>query len=398
VALAAIAALVLLTGTGRAIATAGAPSQETADPVPTSAPRTTTAPRTTPRATKPPAKAPTTLAGLLPVLEAYVEQERGLRFTAPVKVEVLSDKAFDKALKAGDPSTPAEQAQDKKDYEGSLATLLSLGLVRDRAEVDDYVDSDESLASILGFYDPETKRLVVRGTTPTPFVQQTIVHELVHAIDDQHFDLDRPELESDSEAELAFAALVEGNASRIDELWYDDQSRAVRRQIDADGEDLFGGSDSGPEVLSIVSGYPYFAGPGLIERLLEEGGQARLDAAFRRPPTTSEQVLDPDLAARAPVAVPPHPAGSRVLESDVLGELGLAILLQESPLEPEAALGWAGDRYVTYATADATCTVVVVRTGSASQQRDLLEAAADVVDTATPLGATGVRLEGCKAT
>ena len=35
--------------------------------------------------------------------------------------------------------------------------------------------------------------LVVRGAALTPYVRTTIAHELTHALDDQHFDLDRPE-------------------------------------------------------------------------------------------------------------------------------------------------------------------------------------------------------------
>jgi len=71
-------------------------------------------------------------------------------------------------------------------------------------------------AGVVGFYDPETKQLVVRGTDTTPFTRRVLAHELTHALDDQHFDLNRQQLDkADDETGFGFSALVEGNARRV---------------------------------------------------------------------------------------------------------------------------------------------------------------------------------------
>ena len=73
---------------------------------------------------------------------------------------------------------------------------------------------------VVGFYDPETDELVVRGAALTPYVRTTIAHELVHALDDQHLDLDRPEYdEADDEIGFGFSSVVEGNARRVENAY-----------------------------------------------------------------------------------------------------------------------------------------------------------------------------------
>src|SRR3712207_9092098 len=47
---------------------------------------------------------------------------------------------------------------------------------------------------VLGFYDSQRRRLYVRGDAATPAVRRVLVHQLTHALDDQHFGLERPPL------------------------------------------------------------------------------------------------------------------------------------------------------------------------------------------------------------
>ena len=105
--------------------------------------------------------------------------------------------------------------------------LEGLGLVEPDA---DLVESMRSLlgVGVVGFYDPETDELVVRGAALTPYVRTTIAHELIHALDDQHLDLDRPEYdEADDEVGFGFSSVVEGNARRIEDAYRDVAQRAT---------------------------------------------------------------------------------------------------------------------------------------------------------------------------
>ena len=127
----------------------------------------------------------------------------------------------------------------------------------------------------------------------------------------------------------------------------------------------FGDLLSIPPVLYQDLALPYLVGPPLIQALLDDGGQARLDAAFAAPPTTSEQLLDPDryLAREPAVDVAAPPADGPVVDEGVVGAIGVATLLDStSLLLPGAGLdpavdGWGGDHYVAWddLDGDGTC-------------------------------------------
>lgn len=287
----------------------------------------------------------------LPDLVAYVEQQRGLDFLREVDARVLDDERFlDALFEAG------TEEEEEEDDPG--ATLTALGLLDEGEDLDEVVD--EALGSgVVGFYDHESDGLFVRGTTIDPYVEMVLVHELTHALQDQHFDLDRPDLsDADDERLTGFRSLVEGDATHVERAFYDSRPAAVRAQIDAEEDRRFGGSDRAPGVVDLLLAFPYFAGGPYVEALLDAGGQARLDAAFASPPTTTEQVLDPTSDDLEPVVLDdPEVPGERV-DQGVLGAAGLAFLLPADPTADGPHLGWDGDRYATYTEDGETCTVV----------------------------------------
>ena len=67
---------------------------------------------------------------------------------------------------------------------------------------------------IMGFYDPKTKVLYVVDGAPEEYVGITIMHELVHALQDQYVNLDSLEQPTDNDdRSLAAQAIVEGQAT-----------------------------------------------------------------------------------------------------------------------------------------------------------------------------------------
>lgn len=304
---------------------------------------------------------------LLPALQAFVELERGLPFLEPVEVEVLDDDDFLAALY--EEPDDAAQPQEGRDAE---QTLVALGLLDDDVDLDEAV-GDSLDAGVVGFYDPADDRLVVRGQDIDPFVELVLVHELTHAVQDQHFDLHRPEVdEADDERALAFDALVEGDASRVELAWFEAQSPARQEQI----AEMFGDQLAGPAGEAVVEdllGFPYYAGPEYVDALLGSGGQPALDAAFTDPPTTTEQVLDPTGAGQAAAVARPDVEGE-VVDEGVLGVLGLALLLGTDPLEVDVELVWDGDRYATVERDGQVCTVADVATDAPSDVAALTQA------------------------
>jgi hypothetical protein len=301
-----------------------------------------------------PSGPPTALDGVIHELEAFVERERGLPFLRPVRVELESDADFAATLRR----LEGRRAGTAPTSQVFVDVLRALGLVEgpfDAAVLDAGADDE-----VLGFYDSGSRRLLVRGATPTPAVRRVLVHELTHALDDQHFGLERPGTDRrDDESTTAFAALVEGDAVRVESRYFDSLSPDERRQADVGGETGTSAADL-PRVFEILLAFPYEAGEAFVDALVAAGGTARIDAAFGTPPATTEQVLHPQrfLGGEAAVPVPDPRADGRVVDRGVAGELVLRLVLAEALDRASAATaaeGWGGDRYVAWSVGARTC-------------------------------------------
>jgi hypothetical protein len=251
--------------------------------------------------------------------------------------------------------------QDLEDLRLDAQALQALGFVDSIDEVE--VGMRELLAAgVLGFYDPETEELVVRGADLGPMTRQTIAHELVHALDDQWFDLGKPEYEeNDDEVGFGVTALAEGNARRIDGIYASQMTRDERRQLDQEEMSLpIPNLAAIPPVLIELISAPYDLGEPLVEQILEQGDQPALDDRFRAPPSTSEQVIDAQklFAGESAAAVATPPADAPATDEGMFGELMLRMLLQQhygGGRVNRAAGGWGGDRYVVWQQGDDYC-------------------------------------------
>jgi hypothetical protein len=319
------------------------------DPEPVHAARDDTARAPTTTAPAPPVAGP--LGAVLPGLEAFVERERGLAFKRPVKVSLLDDATFNERAVSSDPAS-------RKEVEDAQAALQAMGLLRPGVDLWRAVIGFVQ-GSAVGSYEPGTDELIVRGAQPTPYVRMTLVHELTHALEDQHFDIDRPEL--GDEASLGFEALVEGSAVRIEERYRSSLSPDERRQ--AAREEAATGPGTPADVPAVVEeafAFPYTYGPGLVAAVLRAGGQPRLDAAYADPPRSSEQVVQPAhyLGGDRPRPVPTPRADRPPFDDGEIGQLFLLLML-DSRLGHrqalEAALGWGGDHYASWKDGTRTC-------------------------------------------
>jgi hypothetical protein len=333
-------------------------------------------------------------------ISAFVEQERGLEFRRPVDVELESDDDFEQRLLE-------DFEEDADELETTDVLMTGFGLV------DPDVDVVEAMRALLGggvvgFYDPETEELVVRGAGLTPYVRTTIAHELTHALDDQHFELDRPQYDdADDEIGFGFTSLVEGNARRVENAYRASLTDEEQQQADQEELALGGNLDltAIPFVMVAMLQAPYEVGPGFVDALMDDGGQQTLDRAFDEPPRTSEQILHPEAylggEARAEV---PHPSpGGDVVDQGVAGELLVQLVLTGAVSQGEAARaaeGWGGDWAVAWRDGDRSCVAMTIVGDTASDTDELREAFGQWADTqgdATVTGASGepVTVEAC---
>ncbi len=288
-------------------------------------------------------------------ISAVVERERGLAFTEPVDVELAGEGEFQRRL-LDDFDEGVDELREAE------VLLKAFGLVE--ADVD-LVEAMRTLlgAGVVGFYDPETDELVVRGTRLTPYVRTTVAHELTHAVDDQYFDLDRPEYDdANDEIEFGFTSLVEGNARRVEDAYRAGLSE--EEQLDAAAEELSLGGDLDlgdvPLVLIDLITAPYGLGQDFVVDLIDGGGQEALDAAFGAPPRTSEQVIDPATyeAGEGAIAVPPPDISGQVVDRGMAGQLLIQLVLADglgADRARRAAAGWGGDAVVAWRDGGRPC-------------------------------------------
>src|SRR5919109_2579192 len=102
---------------------------------------------------------PGSIDAFVPQAVSFVEAHRGLRFKQPVKVNHLSDAEFSQRI-------VFLQRRDRSDTDRQAKIFRALGLVDRSVDVE---KAEEELlgGNVVGYYDPKTKELVVRGDAAT---------------------------------------------------------------------------------------------------------------------------------------------------------------------------------------------------------------------------------------
>ncbi|MCU1451653.1 MAG: hypothetical protein JWP02_3823 [Acidimicrobiales bacterium] len=294
----------------------------------------------------------------------FVENKRNLTFVHPVAVEFLADRAFNGKVTTDQTPTTKQRA----DMNNFVATLRALGLVNGPLDLQ---QASNKLASneIIGLYSPRSKRIYVRGDRLTPDVRETLAHELTHALQDQHFPLDRyRDSKAPSGVTTGYRTLFEADAVRVQNAYEaamseDDKktlAKAHSQQVaQAKAADV-------PDVLENMLSFPYVLGPAFVYALERQGGNEAIDRAFRKPPASEAQIVDPQsyLSGGSVTKVPPphlEPNQSKVDHPDDFGQVSLLMVLgQRLPYATvwPAVQAWTGDQYVTYRQAGRLCVAI----------------------------------------
>src|SRR5262249_28709908 len=184
-------------------------------------------------------------------------------------------------------------------------------------------DADKKLQ---GYYSLKDKALFVYDDISGSYERGVLVHEMVHALQDQHFGLKKlHQTGFDSDAELARAALVEGDATfTMIEVLKKDQPR-VAAMLDAPLE----------KAKNLRNAFLYAQGAGYVKALKERGGWAAVNAAYRFPPRSTAAILNP--GASSIDLGPGKSRGAFALLEQLAGHPDTA------PLVAHAARGWRGD-------------------------------------------------------
>jgi hypothetical protein len=288
----------------------------------------------------------------------YVATIRGLPAKAPVEGRLISRAEIERYLIG---ELEAEAPKDM--MQATEALLYGFGTVP--ADFDFRASVIALMKQqLLGFYDPKRKTFFVSGDLSGQEADITLWHELVHALQDQHYDLGHlTDWEADrGDTQSAVHALAEGDATSamLDAMLKPRGTTALELPEGLmRAESILGSAvGSAPRILVSSLVAPYVDGLAFANALRRRGGFAAVDEAWRTPPVSTEQVLHPEkyLAQEAPLVVPlpPAPAHAKQLVQryhDVLGEQTLRLLFQEwlpSRTAVTAASDWGGDRVAVF--------------------------------------------------
>jgi hypothetical protein len=208
-------------------------------------------------------------------------------------------------------------------------------------------------------YDPVTRVLYARkGTARLP-----LLHELVHALEDQSFRLSTVTTlrRRDRDAALAASAAIEGEAAFVSQVLGGRVVAVAPRRTAAAAAPL-------ATFLTLEQQYPDTVGMRFVATLHNLGGNSAVFSALRQLPTTTAQTFHVDDFLMRTGAQPvqlPQSAGSLALRSsDTFGELDVRALLAVfgAPRLDVAAEGWAGGRSAVYGDASGRTAVALVLT------------------------------------
>lgn len=293
---------------------------------------------------------------LLPNLVA----RSGLELREPVRLERRSREELVRYLEAKlDEELPEAEARS------TVEVYALLGLVQ----------PDLDLRSVLlalyteqvaGFYEPDSTALFVMDDQPDAALEGLLVHELVHAIQDQNADLGAlTDRDLGNDRAIAAQAAIEGHATLVMLEFMTEQMAGVpidlseipdfaaqMRPILESMRSQFPALAGAPRIIQESLLFPYLEGTGFVQSLWARGERV---APFgpELPPST-EQVIARG-TANEPVELELTVSGGRAVREDVLGRLEIGVLLEEHGAgDAEIADGWDGDRYVLVELPDGT--------------------------------------------
>ncbi|MGF1656162.1 MAG: hypothetical protein ACFCU3_04190 [Verrucomicrobiales bacterium] len=295
---------------------------------------------------------------LLPELEDTASRLRDLPFLKPVMYQEINKDVLPEFLEQ-----LFRDHYTEEELEVYRVSMVEFGLL---AHDLDFKDAMIRLLSeqIAAFFDQTKGHLVTFSDTnlSRPHDRIIMVHELVHALQDQHYNLDNYELDrkDNDDQVMAIKSLIEGDASLVMAHFTQDSLSAefaigtLSAAFAQPMEEL----SRAPRFLRESLVFPYLKGLEFADALYRQGGMGAINRAFQDPPTSTSQILHPEKYFQVPREDPievdwPESAilGQLPLATNNFGEFGIQVWLGEwlpKASAVSAAEGWRGDRYAVY--------------------------------------------------
>jgi hypothetical protein len=341
------------------------------------------------------------MRGEIGELMIIAETQRALPFLEVPTVTILDTTEF-KARVADQLASdldPMEVARDQAFFE-----LMGM--------LDGSVDLGDLLVSlyteqIAGFYDGDTGEIVVPAAVDgfSAYQRVTMVHELVHALTDQHFEFNDEFTLRDTAGNVdnvsALLGVVEGDATYQQFVYFESMDpaeafKAATEALSFESTVL----DDAPAWVGMDLAFPYEHGLVFIQSVVADGGLKGVDEVYQDLPTTTEQILEPRkyLRREEPSQIEPVTVtlpGWKIHKDASMGEWGVRLLLNEtvSPgVLTQAAAGWDNDAYRVLVHGDDVAMAWSYLAESQQDAEDLVNAL--ILHARGPMGTTSSRESG----
>jgi hypothetical protein len=306
-------------------------------------------------------------------LQPHAPLKKTLRSREEIRAHVIQEMNEDK--------DPAER------YAGARSAE-AFGLLPKGFDLDSFM-IDLLTEQIAGLYDPKAHEFYVADWIPIEDQRMVMAHELTHALEDQHFEIEswvkaaRP----NDDSELAREAVLEGSAmAAMVEYLLQGSGRSLQDLPDIDPAMLIGDMTEtpllkkAPPFLKDALIFPYLDGLTFSAAILKPTGWEGLPSVFTKPPVSTQQILHPGLyrsgKVSAPVALPSiekalGPEWTK-LEDNIMGEFGWKEVLKQFLDDQRAtslSAAWDGDRYIVYEQKQTKRLVLITRERLASPEQ-----------------------------
>ena len=288
-----------------------------------------------------------------------IERAMGLKFKTPPRMEMRSRDQVREflVLKLKEPVVQQQFAHDEAIYK-------LLGMIPDTMHLTDFMVKVLT-EQIMGYYDPKTKVLYMVSGAPPEYAGVTLMHELVHALQDQYVNLDSLQrITGDDDRAAAVSAIIEGQATYQQIYIMAGGSGNIAAQMPGGMEGMRDAIRQSQETQPVFSSapivikesllFPYVNGFDYVRRFKgHEPGKQPFDSM----PVSTEQLMHDAAFFGKKKDVPSIvtlPAIAGEMSQNNFGEFGTRLFVYSHTRDQDrsirASMGWDGDRYALVKT------------------------------------------------
>lgn len=290
---------------------------------------------------------------------ARIEVVRQLEFDRPVDVDLFTREEYR--------DWRANRSTSRTEAEWENQIWRSLFLIGQ--DTNATAELDEAFGgAVQGFYQPGQDQIVIVSDSESPTINKaTLIHELVHALQEQQFGLEFGHESRDEQA--AYDTVVEGEADLVPRLYLEEwceQWSCLRPELATEGGT--GGDATLDLGIYLMLTQPYTQGTQFVEGVKSEGGWEAVNELHENPPRSTAQTIYPERSTEfvpENISITDQSSGDweRFDHEPVGDTLGVASLYSmfaandiveiEEPIEYAHPVveGWQGDRIVPYRSA-----------------------------------------------